>query len=133
MRILVVEDDLASRRFMQKFLSRYGDCDVASDGLEAIDMFIKAMTENKRYDLICLDIMMPKLDGMKTLKIFRNIEKEKGVYADDKVKIIMTTALNDKKTVTQSYESGCEAYAWKPIETDQFLEIMKELGLKFSA
>jgi two-component system chemotaxis response regulator CheY len=133
MKVLIVEDDMASRRFMHKFLSRYGECDVAGNGLEAIDLFIEALKSEKKYDLICLDIMMPKLDGMKTLKIFRNIEKEKGITDSDKVKIIMTTALNDKKTVTQSYESGCEAYAWKPIETDKFLQTMKELGLEFSA
>ncbi|WHH60085.1 response regulator [Petroclostridium sp. X23] len=129
MRILIVEDDLASRTFMEKFLSKYGECDIAVDGLEAIELFLQALDEETYYDLICLDIMMPKLDGMKTLKAIRNIEKDKGIYESEKVKVIMTTALNDKKTVTQSYSSGCEAYAWKPIETEKFIEVMEKLGL----
>ncbi len=128
MRILIVEDDLASRRFMEKYLSRYGSCETATNGLEAVDMVLQAMEDNNPYRLICLDIMMPKLDGMKTLKIIRNIEKERGIFGEQKAKIIMTTALNDKKTVTESYDSGCEAYAWKPIDTEKFSGILEELG-----
>ncbi len=129
MRILIAEDDLASRIFMKKFLSVYGECDVVVDGIEAIDAYLNSLNEESRYDLICLDIMMPRLDGIKALKSIREIENHKGIEGDKKVKIIMTTALNDKATVFNSYDSGCEAYAWKPIETDKFIEVMKRLGL----
>lgn len=129
MRILIAEDDFASRLFMKKFLSKYGECDVAVDGLEAIDAYLNSIKEGNFYDLICLDIMMPKLDGMKVLKSIRVIEKQKGIEAEKKVKIIMTTALNDKETVLNSYDSGCEAFAWKPIETDKFIIVMRNLGL----
>lgn len=129
MKILIAEDDLASRTFMKKFLSKYGECDLAVDGLEAIDAFLTSIKENIRYDLICLDIMMPKIDGLKVLKSIREIEQEKGILDDQKTKIIMTTAINDRETVMTSYNSGCEAYAWKPIEIDKFIEVMKKLGL----
>lgn len=129
MRILIAEDDFASRLFMKKFLSKYGDCDVVVDGMEAIDSYINATNESNVYDLICLDIMMPRLDGMKALKSIRDIEKQKGIEGDEKVKIIMTTALNDKDTVLSAYDEGCEAYAWKPIETEKFVMVMKNLGL----
>jgi len=129
MRILIAEDDFASRLFMKKFLSKYGECDVAVDGLEAIDAYLNSIKEGNFYDLICLDIMMPKLDGMKVLKSIRVIEKQKGIEAEKKVKIIMTTALNDKETVLNAYDSGCEAFAWKPIETDKFIIVMRNLGL----
>lgn len=129
MRILIAEDDLVSRIFMKKFLMKYGDCDVVVDGLETIDAFLAAFKEGKCYDLVCLDIMMPKLDGLKVLKALRDIEKQKGIDPKMGVKIIMTTALNDKDTIMNAYESGCEAYAWKPIETDKFILVLKELGL----
>lgn len=129
MRILIAEDDFASRLFMKKFLSKYGECDVAVDGIEAIDAYLNSINEGCIYDLICLDIMMPRLDGMKALKSIREIEKQKGIETEKKVKIIMTTALNDKETVQNAYDSGCEAYAWKPIETDKFIIVMKKLGL----
>ena len=129
MRTLIVEDDLASRIFLKKFLSKYGDCDVAVDGLEAIDAYLMAVKENQPYDLICLDIMMPKVDGLKTLKAIRDIEQQNGVSEAERVKVIMTTALNDTETVLAASELGCEGYAWKPIEIGKFLEVMKVLGL----
>ena len=129
MRILIAEDDFASRLFMKKFLSKYGECDVVVDGIEAIDAYLNSINEGFRYDLICLDIMMPRVDGMKALKSIRDIEKQNGIETEKRVKIIMTTALNDKKTVLNAYDSGCEAYAWKPIEMDKFILVMKKLGL----
>lgn len=129
MRVLIAEDDFASRLFMKKFLSKYGECDVAIDGIEAIDAYLNSVKDANTYDLICLDIMMPRLDGMKVLKSIRDIEKQNGIKAENKVKIIMTTALNDKATVLNAYESGCEAFAWKPIEIDKFVLVMKNLGL----
>ena len=129
MRILIAEDDFASRLFMKKFLSKYGECDVVSDGIEAVDSYLNSIKEKNIYDLICLDIMMPRLDGMKTLKIIRDIEKQMEKEIAKKVKIIMTTAINDKETVLNAYDTGCEAYAWKPIETDKFILVMRKLGL----
>ena len=79
MRILIVEDDLASRKIMLKILSKYGECDVTVDGLEAVDAFMLAQKENKPYDLVCLDIMMPKLDGVKVLKVIRSLEDQKNI------------------------------------------------------
>ena len=129
MRILIAEDDLVSRVFMKKFLTKFGECDVAVDGLEAIDAFLQAFKEERFYDLICLDVMMPKLDGIKVLKALRDIEKEKCILPKQGAKIIMTTALNDKGTIMRAYDNGCEAYAWKPIETDKFIIVMRKLGL----
>ena len=129
MRVLIAEDDFASRLFMKKFLSKYAECDVVVDGIEAIDAYLNSINEGYIYDLICLDIMMPRLDGMRALKSIREIEKQNGIEKDKKVKIIMTTALNDKETVLNAYDSGCEAYAWKPIETDKFILVMRKLGL----
>ena len=129
MRILIGEDDFTSRLFMKKFLSKYGECDVAVDGIEALDAYLNSIKDCNAYDLICLDIMMPRLDGLKVLKSIRDIEKQKETSSDKQVKIIMTTALNDKQTVLNAYDSGCEAYAWKPIETEKFIVVMKNLGL----
>ena len=129
MRILIAEDDLTGRKILQKFLSQYGECDIAIDGLEALDSFLSAHSEGNPYELICLDIMMPKLDGIKVLRAIRDIEKQKKIGEDSRVKIIMTTALNDKKTIMESYDLGCEAYAWKPIELDKLKEVLQKLLL----
>ena len=129
MRVLIAEDDMASRKFLYKFLSAYGDCDVTVDGMEAIDAFLLAWDEGSPYDLICLDIMMPKVDGLKALKTIRDLEQHKGIEEAQRVKIIMTTALNDPQTVGNSFQDGCQGYAAKPIDTVKFLEVVKKLGL----
>jgi two-component system chemotaxis response regulator CheY len=129
-RVLIAEDDMASRKFLYKFLSAYGDCDVTVDGLEAIDAFLLAWDEENPYDLICLDIMMPKVDGQKVLKTIRDLEQHKGIDDSRRVKIIMTTALNAQQTVLDSFACGCEGYAAKPIDTQKLLEVIKKLGLQ---
>lgn len=128
MRILIAEDDFASRKFLYKFLSSYGECDMTIDGEETLEAYTLAYDEGTPYDLICLDIMMPKMDGIKVLKEIREIEDEKGIDERERVKIIMTTALNDVKNVFDSFETGCQAYASKPIDTQKLVEVMKKLG-----
>jgi two-component system chemotaxis response regulator CheY len=129
MKILIAEDDLIGRKLMEKFLSKYGECHIAVDGIEALESFIEAYDQKKPYNLMCLDIMMPKLDGLKVLQSARNYEKKNSIDKDNQTKIIMTTALNDKKTVEQSYELGCDGYAWKPIDLDKFEEVLIKLNL----
>lgn len=127
MKILLVEDDLTSRMFMKKFLSRYGHCDIAINGLEAIEQVSEAIIKRSHYDLICLDVMMPKVDGLKALKEIRILEQND--HHVKPAKVIMTTALNDKKTVNEAYDLGCHAYAWKPIDIHKFKELLETLDL----
>lgn len=129
MRILIAEDDFASRKFMLRFLSKYGECDVTVDGMEAVDAFLMALDANEGYDLVCLDIMMPELDGYQALKAIRDIEKEKGITEEKAAKIIMTTALNEGRNVTKAFELGCVAYAGKPIDQEKFENVLKKLEL----
>ena len=129
MKILIAEDDLASRRFLSKFLAQYGEVDQVVDGLEALDAYLMAVKEKALYDLICLDIMMPKVDGVKVLKAIRDFETKQGVVSEQRVKVIITTALAETDYVNQAFEIGCEAYAAKPIDTNKLIEVIKKLGL----
>jgi two-component system chemotaxis response regulator CheY len=129
MKYLIVEDDFAARLLLQRYLSGYGDCDVAVDGHEAIEAFRQALDENEPYDLICLDIMMPAMDGRDALKEIRRIEREHGILGLDGVKVIMTTALGDSKNIMGSFREGCEAYIVKPIKKEKLLEEIENLGL----
>jgi len=129
MRILIAEDDLASRKYILKILEPYGQCDFTVNGIETLDAFLLALDEKAPYDLICLDIMMPKADGMKVLKSIRQIEKQSGIEGANRVKIIMTTALNDTETINNSYDYGCEAFATKPIDGEKLIKVIRKLGL----
>lgn len=117
MKILIVEDDFTSRRLLQLFLAPLGQCDIAVNGREAVDAFMLAMRERAPYNIICLDIMMPEMDGQTALKNIRRIEQEWGVAPRDEVKVIMTTALDTPKDVIEAYyRSGCTSYLVKPID-----------------
>ena len=129
MRILLAEDDFPSRKLMLGYLSQYGECDVTVDGMEATFAFMMALDEQNYYDLICLDVMMPVLDGYQALKMIRDMEKEKNVPEDKRVKVIMTTALNEKKNVDKAFELGCSVYCAKPIDIDKLEDVLKKLEL----
>ena len=126
MRILIAEDDRLSRVFLKKFLSSYGTCDVAVDGMEALDAFMEAVKQKEPYDLLCLDIMMPRVDGLKVLKAIRVLEKQHNLKHTC---IMMMTALADVEYVDQALELGCDAYAPKPIDTEKVESVMRNLKL----
>ncbi len=129
MKTLIVEDDFASRKLMQKYLSPYGETDIVVDGEEAIEAFTLALNEEKPYDLVCLDIMLPKKDGQEVLEEFRSIESEYGILGNDAVKVLMTTALGDAKNVLKAFRSQCEGYLQKPISKEAIERELRELNL----
>ena len=63
LRVLLAEDDLSCRLVLQTFLTRYGECHVAVNGTEAVEAFRIAMEQGRAYDLICMDILMPEMNG----------------------------------------------------------------------
>ncbi|MCM1104993.1 MAG: response regulator [bacterium] len=129
MKTLLAEDDFASRKFMDKYLSQFGECDVTVDGEEAVDAFMMALEDGDPYDLVCLDVMMPVLDGYQVLKAIRDIETGNKTPKEKRVKIIMTTALNEERNVKMAFELGCEAYSGKPIDVEKFEQVLKKMKL----
>jgi two-component system, chemotaxis family, chemotaxis protein CheY len=121
MKTLIVEDDFTSRLLLQEILKRYGAAHIAVNGREAVQAVRTAMEAGEPYDLICLDIMMPEMDGYAALKAIREMEEAAGVFTGG-AKIFMTTALGDMKSVVQAFHGLCDAYLVKPIDTAQLLE-----------
>jgi len=128
MKILIAEDDFASRKFMLKFLSKYAEVDATVDGEEATAAFELALEDGSPYDLVCLDVMMPNMNGMEALEAIRYTEERYGIDRSRRCKIIMTTALNEVKQVDSAFNLGCEGYAVKPIDTEKFLVILEKMG-----
>ena len=129
MRILLAEDDYASRKFGISFLSKYGEVDATVDGEEAVAAFEFAAEDGEYYDLICLDIMMPGTDGIEALYRIRESEKRLKIPEDKCPKIIMVSALSDMNYVDGAFELGCDGYANKPLDTDKMEEVLKKLEL----
>ena len=122
---LIVEDDFTSRLIIQRLLSRYGECHMAVNGREAVAAFSDAICSDEPYTLICLDILMPEMDGHQALKEIRAIEAENGIMIGDGVKIVMTTALGDMNSKLTALNASCDAYLVKPLDVNKMLETLR--------
>jgi two-component system chemotaxis response regulator CheY len=127
--ILLAEDDFACRLLLQTFLARYGECHVAVNGVEAVEAFRVAMERGQRYDMICMDIMMPVMDGREAVRRIRAMEEAHGILSTSGVKIIMTTTVEEVKEVIRCFQELCDAYLMKPIDLAELLDHMKAYQL----
>lgn len=129
MKILIVEDHLVNRFVLQKMLQKYGSCDSAVNGKEAILAFSMALDDETPYDIIFLDIMMPEMDGREALKLIREKEKKVGVLPNNEVKIVMVSALDAPDEIINAYyHGGCTNYIVKPIDRKKLDSIMKDFN-----
>lgn len=130
MKCLIVEDDFISRRILKELLSKHFDCDIAINGEEAITSFRLAHEGKHPYDLICMDIMMPGVNGQEALRRIRELERSLHIPPQLEAKVIMTTALDDPKTVMQSfYRCGATSYIVKPVGKQKLMNELRVLGL----
>jgi two-component system chemotaxis response regulator CheY len=129
LRVLLAEDDFACRLLMNTFLSRYGECHVAVNGREAVEAFRSALGSGRPYDLICMDIMMPEMDGREAVRQVRALEEAQGILSTCGTKIIMTTALDDLQEVVRCFWELCDSYLVKPIDLGALLSQMKSYRL----
>ena len=95
----------------------------ATSGEEAIEMMHKKMP-----DLILLDILMPGLDGRQVLRYIREYERKKKVAAQDRVKVVMTSAMEFPQGGVKALHSQCDAYLTKPITKEKLVEVLNNLG-----
>ena len=127
--ILIVEDDFTSRRVLSHILESFGVCDVAINGEEAVEAVRLGLESDTRYDLICLDIMMPRMDGQAALKAIRKLEESKGHPPGTGAKIVITSALNDSTNVLSAFRSQCDGYIVKPYDKQKIAAELREQGL----
>ena len=127
MKTLIVEDDFTSRLLLQELLKSYGPSHIAVNGREAVKAS-RAVKAGEPYRLICLDIMMPEMDGQQALKEVRRLELAEGIDVADGVKIIMITALFDGKNVMGAFRGACDGYLVKPIDKQKLFDEIERLG-----
>ena len=127
MKMLIAEDDFASRLLLQEYLKIYGTSHVAVNGKEAVMAVSLALEKNEPYDLICLDIMMPEMDGHQALREIRSLEQANGITR--RSKIIMTTALVDQRSVMDAIREKCDYFLVKPIRKAALLDQLRVLAL----
>jgi two-component system chemotaxis response regulator CheY len=125
MKTLIVEDEVTAGMLLKAMLSPYGECVRVGSGREGIDAFRVAGETGSPFDLVCLDIMLPDMDGPAVLKEIRGLEGPGGRLA----KVIMTTGVSDMNTVFASFKEVCNAYLVKPIDREKLLGHLRDFGL----
>jgi two-component system chemotaxis response regulator CheY len=129
MKTLIVEDDFTSRLLLQELLKSYGPSHIAVNGKEALDAVRVALESGEPYNLICMDIMMPEMDGQTALKQIRSIEVARGILSTNGAKIVMTTALDDLKNVSAAFSGLADGYLVKPIDKTKLINELHNLKL----
>ena len=133
MKILVVDDELVSRKKMEKIMGLFGECLAVDSGDAALKAFKDAMAREKPFDLITLDVSMPEMDGTEVLYEIRKIEKKKNIPRASWSKVIMVSAQSDKETVVLCIQVGCDNFITKPFDRAIMATKMAELGIKVPA
>jgi two-component system chemotaxis response regulator CheY len=130
MKCLIVEDDAISSKIMVGMLSRHASSDVVINGQEAVELFMQAHESDRPYDLILMDIMMPGVNGLQAVLSIREKEASMDIPLGRRVKIVMTTALDDPRTVMKAlYESDASSYLVKPIKLQKLEDELRLLKL----
>jgi two-component system, chemotaxis family, chemotaxis protein CheY len=127
MKSLIAEDDVTSRLILERFLSQYGECDVVADGKEAVQGFNDALRSHRGYDLVCMDLGLPVMDGQTAIREIHGLEAAAGVLKT--VRIIVTTGHTDMESITNALIGKCNGYLMKPIDKGKLRERLLELGL----
>jgi CheY-like chemotaxis protein/nitrogen-specific signal transduction histidine kinase len=127
MKFLLVDDEFSSRKKAARILSKYGECDVAVNGLEALNAFVRAHNDNDIYNLIFLDIDMPDFDGNQVLSKIRQWEASKNIVSEDRAKVVMLSAnqLDDK--ARSALKDGDETYIIKPVTRSKLAAAFKQV------
>ena len=123
MKALVVDDDSTCRLVLEDILARLGEVDSCSDGTEAVSAARLALANGTPYDLICLDLLMPSMNGLEALQWIRREEECCG--RPHAAKVIVTTSSEDQGNIEQAFGQLCDAYIVKPVDAGNFLDVME--------
>ena len=133
MKFLIVEDDPDCQKLLQVYLSTYAELHTADNGRDAVLAYTDSLDAGEPFKLICMDIMMPGMDGHEALAAIRRLETDRGLARHQWVKVIMTTALKDSDHAKKAFfNEGCEAYLVKPIKKQALVKWLEQLGVAFA-
>ncbi|KAL6454787.1 SLN1 Histidine protein kinase SLN1 [Candida maltosa Xu316] len=124
LKILVAEDNLVNQEVIKRMLKLEGFTNItmACNGAEAIDLVKESMESDELYDLIFMDVQMPKVDGLTATKMIRNnLQYNKPIIA--------LTAFADESNVKECLNSGMSGFLAKPIRRTNLRKVIVEFGL----
>lgn len=114
--IVIVEDDLPSIRYYETLLKSSGaDVKIFRNGKEFIDYINQ---EKGTIDLVFMDFLIPLINGIECLRIFRRERKN--------VPVLMLTAYSSEQSKTEAYLAGCNEYVLKPIYPEKIFFLLEK-------
>jgi DNA-binding response OmpR family regulator len=114
--IVIVEDDMPSNRCYESLLKNSGaDIKIFKTGKEFVDYLNEG---EKKIDLVFMDFLIPLINGIDCIRIFRKVNK--------KTPVIMLTAYSSEHAKTESYIAGCDEYVMKPIYPEKIYFLLEK-------
>ncbi|MBT1072925.1 response regulator [Pelotalea chapellei] len=128
MKALIVDDVEMNRELLAIHLEGIALVTFAESGEQALGMVEEALQKGGNFDLICLDISMPGMDGHETLKNIRSLE---AAHPGSVAKVFMVTASSSPDDMIEALMSGgCDDYLTKPVMHQSFQELLRKHGLE---
>jgi two-component system chemotaxis response regulator CheY len=124
MKALIAEDDFINRRVMQLLLAGYGKCDVADNGKSALRMFQEAYEDKKPYNLVCLDNVLPEMNGQELLCAIRNYEASRSIYGRDASRVMFISMDSKKETILDAFRNQCDGFMLKPFKKRDLIRFL---------
>lgn len=129
--ILLVEDNPKDLKLAMNALTKRklaNRIDVARDGEEALDyLFCRGSYAHRSFEqpprLVLLDLKLPKVDGIEVLRVLKSDLRTKAIP------VVILTASKEERDLVDGYKLGVNAYIQKPVDFDQFRQIVEQLGL----
>jgi len=125
MRVLIIDDEMTALIKMKALLGAYGDCTCVTNGFQALEQCATAIKDGAPFDLITIDIELPKASGFEVLSAINKFEKDRNIPASIK---IMVTASGTKSNLVKAATKGCNGFMVKPVRKDNLDEKMASLG-----
>lgn len=122
MKTLVADDDPTSRLVLEQIVCRYGDVESCADGVDAVRASHAALERGHPYDLICMDIYMPAMNGLEALQLIRQDEESFG--RPHAARVIVITSSEEAGNIERAFGKLCDAYLVKPVDGARLLDIV---------
>ena len=119
-KVLIVDDNELSRDMLMESLQNEADIDIAATASDGMDAALKI--EELRPDIVLVDLVMPRLDGIGLVK------KIKDEMENEAPSFIMISSVSDEIAIKRAFSNGISYYIIKPYNTEELVALIKELG-----